>query len=516
MKKSVFLYKIVVFMTTFLFISFSTSALHEKYNTNSVSLILNTTQITDAPLWEVGNYWMYSIQIDGTQGDILSFDLNIENFKMEVTSDQEDIYEVTISVPRGYVDGSGNVNLDILQLSGSLKDTKLDGFFEIKKSTLEIIYGEFIIDGYIDKVVDIPFEIEANLTFYNENFNQSNFSMITFPLTIDNQWKNPFTYIVIPLKINLIPDTSYLYTFVDRQEVICEGWDVIQTQSVEYDALHIAGDIAEKHDLWYSIAAGNIIKVMYEDFALGNEYAINSMDMILQSTNFKVPSNPPEVPSRPSGATSLVVGQIAEYETFASDPDNDLIKYIFDWGDETTESSSFYESGETGVISKEWVQKGVFSVKVKARDIYGEESDWSEALLVTIENNAPETPTKPEGPTEGKVDSSYSYITLTTDVDGHTVRYGWDWDGDQNEDEWTDFYKPGQQVSSAHTWSDEGNYQIRVRAEDAFGEKSDWSEPLSVTMPKNKVNIIYQLINQWINKMMERYHNQIILELLDS
>lgn len=101
-------------------------------------------------------------------------------------------------------------------------------------------------------------------------------------------------------------------------------------------------------------------------------------------------------------------------------------------------------------------------------------------------NNPPNQPSKPDGPTSGKVGTSYSYSTSTTDPDGDNIRYGWDWDGDEIVDEWTSFYESGETITTLHTWTKKGTYNVRVKAQDEDGLESEWSDPLPVTMPKNK------------------------------
>lgn len=101
---------------------------------------------------------------------------------------------------------------------------------------------------------------------------------------------------------------------------------------------------------------------------------------------------------------------------------------------------------------------------------------------ITIEydppNRPPNKPDTPSGPTSGDAGTSYTYSTSTTDPDGNTVSYYWDW-GDGTNSGWT-----GSSVS--HTWNEEGTYSIKVKAKDSHGAESDWSDYLSVSMPKNK------------------------------
>ena len=44
-------------------------------------------------------------------------------------------------------------------------------------------------------------------------------------------------------------------------------------------------------------------------------------------------------------------------------------------------------------------------------------------------------------------------------------------------------YKSGEVVNATHAWSESGVYEIRVKAKDAMGFESGWSEPLTVRVP---------------------------------
>jgi len=120
----------------------------------------------------------------------------------------------------------------------------------------------------------------------------------------------------------------------------------------------------------------------------------------------------------------------------------------------------------------------------------GEEGAHSFIVNITATNNPPEKPSKPSGETQGQTGTSYPYSTNATDPDGDKLEYGWDWDGDDTVDEWDDnssnYYPSGMPISTSHAWSADGTYNVKVKAKDIYGEESEWSDPLSVTMPKSK------------------------------
>jgi len=481
MKAKMFL---VFMVNMLLIISFSTVAINVGIK-NGQSLITNfktNSNDADLPVWSIGDTWVYDMVIDGQQGANLNFDLNIENCKLEVIEIFEDTYRLDLSVPKGDVTGSGGVSFDVLTLSGNLINTKMDGELLIKKSSLEITYAEGTIDGAVDKFVDIPFTLDFNLGFYNESFNETNYSSIQFPMNVLDGWILPFTFIFVEMHVSLVSDPSYAYMFTDTHYMLCEGWETVNVGAKEYDALYITGDNADKAEIYYSPAAGNIVELVFEDLDLGYGSKINTFQMTLKSTTYEFASNPPSKPLAMQGPVDMFVGDTGVYQTSSNDPDGDDIRYIIDWGDGTTSKSDFLASGGMQSFEHVWTSKGSFNVKVKARDKFGKESSWSDSLYVTVTNNAPLKPEQPQGPARGSYRDTHTYTTSSSDPDGHRVRYLFDW-GD-GKTTWSDYYNSGETASVSHKWSTQGTFEIKVKAQDEYGEESEWSDPLSVAMPK--------------------------------
>ena len=93
-------------------------------------------------------------------------------------------------------------------------------------------------------------------------------------------------------------------------------------------------------------------------------------------------------PSTPSVPTGPATGGIRKAHTFTvttTDPDGDQLFYLFDWGDgEYSGWIGPYASGETAEASYQWQTKGDYEIRVKAKDEHGIQSDWSDALPVTM------------------------------------------------------------------------------------------------------------------------------------
>ncbi|HWR63786.1 MAG TPA: C25 family cysteine peptidase [Candidatus Thermoplasmatota archaeon] len=105
-------------------------------------------------------------------------------------------------------------------------------------------------------------------------------------------------------------------------------------------------------------------------------------------------------------------------------------------------------------------------------------------IMVGEPNLPPAKPDKPTGRATGQPGNTYMYSSSTTDPEGDGVYYLWDW-GDGNFSEWVGPYASGNSVSTQKSWTEQGNYSVRVKAKDSQGHESVWSDPLDVTMPYN-------------------------------
>jgi len=98
------------------------------------------------------------------------------------------------------------------------------------------------------------------------------------------------------------------------------------------------------------------------------------------------PNYPPWIPFI-DGPTSGEVGVIYNYTFVTSDYDGDDVYYYIEWGDGTnTGWIGPYKSGEEITESHTWNTQGNYWIMAKAKDIYGEESDWA-YLEVTMPKN---------------------------------------------------------------------------------------------------------------------------------
>ncbi len=146
-------------------------------------------------------------------------------------------------------------------------------------------------------------------------------------------------------------------------------------------------------------------------------------------------------------------------------------------------------------------------ITVEEFQLFGDPS-----LAIGEHSQPPTKPETPSGPTSGKINIKYTYTTSTTDPDGDKVSYMFDW-GDGSFSSWVGPLNSGIIASADKIWTKKGTYNIKVIAKDSHGILSDWSDPLSVTMPCSyKIPFL-----QFLKTLFERFPNAfpLLRQLLD-
>lgn len=110
----------------------------------------------------------------------------------------------------------------------------------------------------------------------------------------------------------------------------------------------------------------------------------------------------------------------------------------------------------------------------------GPEMDGNWGLGAIIEGTAQQPPQKPtlSGPTNGIINTQYTYMVSSTDPEGDDVFYYLEW-GDGANSGWIG---PGDEITADHSWTDIGAYTIRAKARDIYHAESPWSDPLILTI----------------------------------
>ncbi len=114
-------------------------------------------------------------------------------------------------------------------------------------------------------------------------------------------------------------------------------------------------------------------------------HGLSTVGPVWYFTTMNATNNPPNKPSKPSGPINGKKGQNYSYTTATTDPDGDQVYYLWDWGDGNNSGwLGPYNSGATINTIHKWTVKGSYSIKVKAKDIHGKESSWSDPLPITM------------------------------------------------------------------------------------------------------------------------------------
>ena len=190
-------------------------------------------------------------------------------------------------------------------------------------------------------------------------------------------WQLPVTF---PVDVERLPNGNTLITLYQDENRI-----------IEVDS---SGTI-----VWQYVSSGDTIdaerlpngNTLITDFFYGNGvYEIDSSGAVVwQMPGFIFPTDaerlsiPPESPTI-EGRTSGKIGKEYEYTFNAVDPDGDDVKYYIDWGDNNTEWSDYNPSGTDTKVKHSWSEKGNYTIKAKAVDVNGAESEWG-----TLEINIP-------------------------------------------------------------------------------------------------------------------------------
>jgi len=102
---------------------------------------------------------------------------------------------------------------------------------------------------------------------------------------------------------------------------------------------------------------------------------------------FEPPGNiAPQTPNKPFGPIDGVINTEYFFETQTNDLDNPQseLYYQWDFGDGSDQFWIYCNGEQNATYLHNWQKPGTYQVRVKARDIYGKESDWSDALTISI------------------------------------------------------------------------------------------------------------------------------------
>jgi hypothetical protein len=158
-------------------------------------------------------------------------------------------------------------------------------------------------------------------------------------------------------------------------------WDIqnpTQNYTQHNDPQYVSHDV---YDVVIGSPCTNLdYKWWLPEFPADCDYTIVEQAVVICPVN-----NPPNKPAKPSGTLNGKINVLYTYSSSTTDPDNDQLYYLFDWGDGTNSSwVGPFASGATATAQHKWTTKNTYSIKVKAKDPSGAESSWSDPLTVKM------------------------------------------------------------------------------------------------------------------------------------
>ncbi len=136
--------------------------------------------------------------------------------------------------------------------------------------------------------------------------------------------------------------------------------------------------IAVNHS-WETIGTYSI-KVKAMDSAIKESQWSEALYMVITEN----PPLPPTIQGPSTGVPDIEYS----YNISTFDPEGDSVYYLIDWyHDISSDWIGPYNSGETVCVSHIFPEKGSYSIKVKAKDEYGMESNWSDPFVISMPKN---------------------------------------------------------------------------------------------------------------------------------
>lgn len=121
----------------------------------------------------------------------------------------------------------------------------------------------------------------------------------------------------------------------------------------------------------------------YQWYAIADDGTSSNQSTTWMFTTGYGTNQPPMIPTITGPAKGKIKISI-EYNFTTTDSDGDNLSYYIDWGDDTNSGwIGPYVSGDLITQLHTWTKKGDYTIKAKAKDSHGLESDWG-TLTVTM------------------------------------------------------------------------------------------------------------------------------------
>jgi len=224
----------------------------------------------------------------------------------------------------------------------------------------------------------------------------------------------------------------------------------------------------------------------------GDSAIFEGDDIIYRDSDFQVVTNflqsHPELGNYPCWRFETAVSMLENMTELSVDYYRSILNETHQEGYYPTQYSGVYDLNQ-GIIYLHHFHdyEKILEINLQDELSQGEHSFYLPSLFEPVNNQPPNKPNPPIGSINGTVKNEYTYsVNSTTDPDNEEdeIYYMFDWDDGTfsnwlNKD-WVDY------GLAFHVWKKQGNYDVRVKAKDIYGMESEWSDPLSISMPKSR------------------------------
>ncbi len=229
-------------------------------------------------------------------------------------------------------------------------------------------YGEFwpvagiVLDGSYNYITDNYFNF--NQRGIGSNFAEKDSRYASYNTIFNNEFSNNECGIsMLRNSNNTIYHNNFVENLQNAYDDFSNTWDDNYPSGGNYWDDYNGTDSDEDGigDTPYSISGGN-----------------NEDRYPLMNPTCNVPPYKPIIDGPISGKPNNEY----EFSFNTTDLNDDSVMYIIQWGDNNTEWTEYSNSGEEIMLKHNWSEKGDYTIKVKAKDIHGAMSDWSEFEVI--------------------------------------------------------------------------------------------------------------------------------------
>jgi hypothetical protein len=257
--------------------------------------------------------------------------------------------------------------------------------------------------------------------------------------------------------------------------------------------------IDEGKDMLGDVWGGGIIKYMETYPALEDQLDAKEMEQLclLGDPSLKIGGYPST-----SNLRIEIDGENFGLPNKAIEQEVQVIKgnlYDFKWD---IDEDGKYDDHTGKQVEIKFSSPGYYTISVEASN--SEETITYDKIINIIKDKSPNKP-QINGPKQGDAGKQQTFTIKTDDPYNDDITYLIDW-GD-GENTVIGPVESEEEVTTTHSWSEQGRYVVKVKAFDSFAGQSKWSDPYTIFMPKNK-NL--PILNTWLSNLLQQ---RIILKL---